>query len=307
MSAQELEAVRGALRATELHLAGPVEAARENFTAMLAGVPVADDVTFSVAHVGGVGGLWSSTPETAASERVLVYLHGGAFAVGSADGYRSLWSALARGAGARGLGLDYRMAPEHPFPAAVDDAVTAYRRLLDDGRDPGAIALAGDSAGGGLTVSALLAIRDAGLPLPAGAVCLSPWTDLECAGESMTTKADEDLSLSADELRTLASRYLGDAAARDPLASPIHADLSGLPPLLIQVGSAELLLDDATRLAARAGASGVRTTLEVWPEMPHVWHLFAFMLGEGGEALASASAFLDHRLATRHAAEEMAR
>ncbi len=164
--------------------------------------------------------------------------------------------------------------------------------MLEDGHDPEAIALAGDSAGGGLVVSTLLAARDAGLPAPAGAVVLSPWVDLASTGASLAGKADADLSLDAAELRELAGRYLGAADARDPLASPLYADLAGLAPLLIQVGSAEILLDDAAALAARAGAADVRVTLEVWPGMPHVWHSFAFMLGEGAAATASACAFL---------------
>jgi monoterpene epsilon-lactone hydrolase len=296
MSIQELEVVRTILRDTDLGLAGPVDTARANFDAMLAGVPVDEDIAFEETTVGGVPGLVSSGAD-AQEGRTLLYLHGGAFAVGTAGGYRSLWSGLARAAGARGLGIDYRLAPEHPFPAAVDDALAAYRSLLDAGHDPSSIAVAGDSAGGGLVVSLLLAARDGGLPMPAAAVVLSPWTDLACAGDSMTSKAGEDLSLVTEDLVTLAGRYLGDADSANPLASPVHADLSGLPPLLIQVGSAEILLDDATRLASNAGAAGVRTTLEVWPGMPHVWPLFGFMLGEGREAVSSAGAFLTQRFA----------
>ncbi|HVW16753.1 MAG TPA: alpha/beta hydrolase [Solirubrobacteraceae bacterium] len=293
MSVQELEVVRGLLRETEIGLAGPVGAARENFDAMLSNIPVDDDVAFEPAEVGGVPGQWSSTPATASSERVLLYLHGGCFNIGSTTGYRALWSAFAKGAGARGLALDYRLAPEHAFPAAVDDAVAAYRALLDAGHAPRSVAFAGDSAGGGLVFSALLGARDAGLPMPAGALALSPMTDLTLSGESLETKADADLSLSYDDLAIPAGRYLDGADPAQPLASPVFADLTGLPPVTIHVGSAERLLDDSTRIAAKLGADGVRVNLEVWPGMPHVWHSFAFMLSEGAAATARACAFLE--------------
>jgi monoterpene epsilon-lactone hydrolase len=294
MSAHELESLTQMLRSGGPDLAAPPPQARENFEAMLAGIPIAEDVAFESATLGGVPTRWSSTPG-ASKERVLLYLHGGAYMVGSTLGYRPLFSELARASGARGLALDYRLAPENPFPAAVEDAVSGYRALLGQGIAPSSIAIAGDSAGGGLTVAMLVAARDAGLPMPAAAVAISPWADLECTGGSMSTKAAEDPSLNREGLVAMGSVYLNGASPRAALASPIYANLAGLPPLLIQVGSAEVLLDDATRLAARAGEADVAVQLEIWSRMPHVWHLFAFMLSEGRDAIAAAGAFVAAR------------
>ncbi len=272
-------------------LSAPPPQARKNFEAMLAGIPIAEDVVFEAATLGGVPARWSTTPG-ASKDRVLLYLHGGGYLLGSSLGYRPLFSALARAAGARGVALDYRLAPENPFPAAVDDAVAGYRGLLVQGIAPGSIAIAGDSAGGGLTVAMLVAARDAGLPMPAAAVAISPWADMECSGASMATKAAADPSLNQPGLAALGAVYLNGASPRSALASPIYASLAGLPPLLIQVGSAEILLDDATRLAAKAGEADVEVQLEIWSRMPHVWHLFAFMLSEGRDAIDRAGAFV---------------
>ena len=291
MSAQELETIIGMLRTAGPDLAAPPPQARENFDAMLGAMPVAGDVVFETATLGGVPARWSATPG-ASQERVVLYLHGGGYLLGSSQGYRPLFSELARAAGARGLALDYRLAPEHPFPAAVEDAVSGYRALLGQGIAPGAIAIAGDSAGGGLTVAMLVAARDAGLPMPAAAVAISPWADLECTGASMSSKAADDPSLNHEGLVAMAGAYLNGASPRSALASPLYANLAGLPPLLIQVGSAEVLLDDATRLAARAGEANVEVQLEIWPRMPHVWHGFAFALSEGREAIQRAGAFV---------------
>ncbi len=294
MSAYELESLIKMLRSGGPDLAAPPEKARENFEAMLAGIPIPDDVTFENATLGGVLGRWSTTPE-ALSGRVLLYLHGGAYVVGSSLGYRALSSALARSAQARGLTMDYRLAPENPFPAAVDDAVAAYRALLAQGTSPGSIAIAGDSAGGGLTVAMLIAARDAGLPMPAAALAISPWADLACAGASMSTRAAQDPALNRDGLLAMAGLYLNGASPQSELASPLYGNLAGLPPLLIQVGSAEVLLDDSIRLAARAAEADVSVQLEVWPRMPHVWHAFAFQLSEGRDAIRAAGNFLAAR------------
>lgn len=294
MSAQELESIIHMLRTAGPDLAAPPPQARESFEAMLGAIPVPDDVVFESATLGGVPARWSSTPG-AAEERVLVYLHGGGYLLGSSLGYRALFSALARAAGARGLALDYRLAPEHPFPAAVDDAVSGYRALLGQGIEAGNIAIAGDSAGGGLTVAMLVAARDAGLPMPAAAVAISPWVDMEATGASMASKAASDPSLNREGLLAMAGTYLNGASPRSALAAPLYADLAGLPPLLIQVGSAEVLLDDATRLAARAGGADVEVQLEIWPRMPHVWHGFAFALSEGRDAIQRAGAFIAGR------------
>jgi acetyl esterase/lipase len=179
-----------------------------------------------------------------------------------------------REAAARTLALGYRLTPEHPFPAALEDVVAGYRYLLAQGFDPRRVVVAGESAGGGLAVAALVRLRDAGVPLPACAWCSSPWVDLENTGATMETKAAVDPLINKPYLAELAAAYLHGADPRTPAASPLHADLRGLPPLLIQVGSAETLLDDAVRLAGRAGAADVRVTLQVWPGMIHAWHLF---------------------------------
>ena len=199
---------------------------------------------------------------------------------------------LSHDSGARVLGLDYRMAPEHPFPAPVEDSVAAYRWLLNEGFDPARIALAGDSAGGGLTVSALVQIRYLGLPMAAAGVCISPWVDMEGLGESMETRAKADPMVGKENLMISAKTYLGGADPRAPLAAPLYADLRGLPPILIQVGDAEVLLDDSTRLAGVAREAGVKVQMDVWDDMIHVWHLFAPILPEGKQAISQAGEFI---------------
>jgi acetyl esterase/lipase len=183
------------------------------------------------------------------------------------------------------LNVDYRLAPEHPFPAAVDDAVAAYRWLLTQGVGADRVVIAGDSAGGGLTLATLLALKDAGDPRPAGAVPISPWTDLEATGESMRTRVAVDKVIKPDELKAVVDWYARGADLKSPYLSPLHGDYAGLPPLLIQVGDAEVLLDDATRVADRAEAAGVDVTLEVWDEMPHVFQSFTGLLPEADEAI----------------------
>jgi acetyl esterase/lipase len=227
---------------------------------------------------------------------VVLYLHGGGYVIGSIKTHRDLMGRISRAAQARVLGLDYRLAPEHPFPAAVDDSLSAYRWLLDNGTKPARIAVAGDSAGGGLTVATLVAIRDAKLPLPAAGVCLSPWVDMEGIGETMKTRAQADPVVQRDGLLGMASAYLQGKDPRSPLAAPLYADLKGLPPLLIQVGDAETLLDDSNRLADRARAAGVNVKLEVWPEMIHVWQLFASFLPEGQQAVEGIGSFIRSRI-----------
>jgi epsilon-lactone hydrolase len=257
---------------------------RANFEELGNNTPVPPDLKQEKVNAGGVPATWVCAPN-AANDKVVLYLHGGGYVIGSVNTHRDLMARISRASGFRVLGLDYRLAPEHPFPAAVDDALAAYRWLLAQGIQPSKIAVAGDSAGGGLTAATLVAIRDAKLAMPAAGVLLSPWTDMEGLGDSMTTKASLDPVVQKDALVGMAGAYLGGKDPRSPLAAPIYADLKGLPPLLIQVGEAETLYDDSTRLAARAREAGVKVTLEPWPEMIHVWQMFAAFLPEGQQAI----------------------
>ena len=212
--------------------------------------------------------------------------------IGSLDSHRHLVAEAGRALGSAALALDYRLAPEHPFPAAVEDALAGYRYLLGRGIAPGHIVIAGDSAGGGLVVAAMLAIRDAGLAQPGAGWCISPWVDMEALGESMESRAAADPMVQKAGLLDMAKLYLNGADPRAPLAAPIYADLHGLAPLAIQVGAAETLLDDAIRLARAAGAADVRVDLQVWPEMVHVWPMFHPELDAGRRALAAGAAAL---------------
>jgi len=285
MSQQQLQTIVEMLRSQPVvNPNASVEEARAGFEQVASMFPVDADTKREVVSAGGVKAEWVSAPDADAGRAVL-YLHGGGYVIGSINTHRSLAARLSRASGARVLVIDYRLAPEHPHPAAVDDAVAAYRWMLAQGLKPARITVAGDSAGGGLTVATLVAIRDAKLPLPGAGACLSPWVDLEGIGESMTTKADVDPIVQKAGLLQMAAAYLGGKAPRTPLAAPLYADLSGLPPLLIQVGTAETLLDDASRLAERARKAGVTVSYEPWESMIHVWHLFAPMLDEGQQAI----------------------
>ncbi len=284
MASQQLQTVIQAIRsAPDLHGA-PIEQRRAAMEAVTAMFPVPDDVTREPVDAGGIPAEWIAAPG-ADAERVIYYLHGGGYALGSISSHGEMISRLSRASGARALAIDYRLSPEHPFPAAVEDATTAYRWLLSTGVDPARIVIAGDSAGGGLTVATLVSLRDAGDPLPAAAVCLSPWVDMEAIGDSMTTKAEADPMINREDVPKGAQAYLNGADPRTPLASPIHADLSGLPPLLIHVGTAEVLLDDSTRLAEKAKAGGVDVTLEPSDDMIHVFQFFASRLPEAQQAI----------------------
>ncbi len=249
------------------------------------------DVRAEPVDAGGVAAEWTATPG-ADPRRVILFLHGGGYVSGSIRSHRHMIAQAGRDAGARTLALDYRLAPEHPFPAALEDALTGYRWLLAQGFAPDNIAVAGESAGGGLAVATLVTLRESGTPLPSSVWLSSPWVDLENGGATMATKADVDPLISKPYLAELAAMYLGGADPRSPLASPLHANLRGLPPMLIQVGSAETLLDDAVRLAAAAGSVEVRVTLQVWPDMIHAWHLFFPQLTPGRRALAEVGTFL---------------
>lgn len=241
---------------------------------------------------GAVDGVWVEPP--GAGEPVMLYFHGGGFVFGSMRTHGELIGALARTAKARTLALDYRLAPEHPTPAAIDDAVAGYRHLLAQGVTPNRIVFAGDSAGGNLVLSALLALRDAGDPLPAAGVAISPWVDLDCSGASFRANAEFDY-VGEEHCRLAASNYLSGADARGPGVSPLFARLEGLPPLLIHAGAAETLVDQIRAFAERAQAAGVDVTLSVYDDMVHVWHLMRGATPEGQRALDEIAAFVAKR------------
>lgn len=236
-------------------------------------------------------------PPGARLDAAVLYLHGGGYVIGSPRSHRHLAAAIARAAGTAALLLDYRLAPEHPFPAALDDALAAYQWLLGRGLAPGRIIVAGDSAGGGLTVATLLAARDRGLPRAAAGVCISPWVDLTCSGATYATKAAVDPIVTRQSVSMMSEAYAGRGDRKAPLVSPLYADLRGLPPLLVHVGSDEVLLDDALGLAERARSAGVDVTLEEWPAMIHVWHWFLPMLAEAERAVGVIGSFVRARVA----------
>lgn len=290
MTQQQRQDLDGLLRHGPLDIGGDLAEQRAVFHDMIGSVPLPDDVSITPGVLGGVPVVTVETPGGDPSA-VVLYFHGGAYTLGSAPDSAGLASDVGRGVGARVISVDYRLAPEHPFPAAVDDAVAAYRALLDEGTASSRIALVGESAGGGLVVATLVALRDAGLPQPSSAAVFSPWVDLTLSGDSMAGKAAVDPALTPEGLRTRARDYLGDTDPASPPASPVFADLTGLAPLLIQVGSHEILLDDAVRLAARAAEHDVHVELQVWPQVPHVFQAFAALLDEAADALRSAAAF----------------
>ncbi|MBN1933202.1 MAG: alpha/beta hydrolase [Anaerolineae bacterium] len=247
-------------------------------------VRLPQDIHCRPVDAAGVPAEWIEAP--GAGGRVLLYLHGGAFCLGSIASSREWIARLAQATKMRALAIDYRLAPEYPYPAALDDARTAYLWLLKAAIKPAQLILAGDSAGGGLALSTLVGLRDAGYPLPAGAICISPWTDLALSGGSIRDRARIDPILSPADLDTYAAQYAGGRARTEPLLSPLYADLHALPPLLIQVGTNEILLDDAARCAGKAQAAGVDVTLETWDGMFHVFQMFPF-LPETKRALAT--------------------
>ncbi len=298
MPSEQLQRIIDFLRANRPELPPTMEEARASFELVARLFQPAPDVSFEAVDAGGVPAEWIRPPGHAA-DAALVYLHGGAYTVGSVDTHRNLATHLGRAAGVPVLSVGYRLAPEHRFPAAIEDVQSAYGWLLAQGVvAAGRVALAGDSAGGGLTVATLLALRDGGEPLPAAGMLLSPWLDLAGTGESMRTRTDADPMLDPARMEEVAAYYLGGQDPTTPLASPLYADLAGLPPLLIHVGDAEILLDDARRFARRAEQAGVDVTLEVWDEMIHVWQFFAGLVPEADDAVAKIGAWLRQHLGT---------
>lgn len=289
MADAEIDAIRAILAARPR----PAELGerRQRLDALGAQYKLPADVWVEAVNANGVAAEWTTTPGADPS-CVILFLHGGGYISGSINSHRHMIAQAGREARARTLALGYRLAPEHPFPAALDDAIAGYRFLLAQGIEPRRIALAGESAGGGLAIATLVLLGDAGTALPACTWCSSPWVDLEVTGDSAMEKAAVDPLIQKPYLVQIASMYLNGADPRTPLASPLHADLRGLPPMLIQVGAAETLLDDAVRLARAAGAANVRTTLEVWPDMIHAWHLFYQQVAAGRRALAAVGAFI---------------
>ena len=265
-----------------------LEESRAGFEAMTSGFAVPADVRVVPARAGSVPAAWVSTPG-ARDDGALLYLHGGGYILGSIRTHTELCSRLARATGLRVLAIDYRLAPEHPFPAAVEDAVAAWRWLLEQGLDAPRIAIAGDSAGGGLALATLVALRAAGLRLPGCAVCLSPFADLS---DERPDEANGDPLLTPEAIQMMANTYLQGGDPKEPTASPVFADLSGLPPLLIQVGTRERLLSDSLRVAERARAAGVDVTLEKGEGLIHVWQLFGPEMPEAREAVAQIGAFV---------------
>jgi acetyl esterase/lipase len=296
MTKQQQVDLDATLRQGQLDTAGDVEALRTAFSKLMAQVPIAADVRQQPTTIGGVAGI-DVTIEGTESNNVLLYFHGGVYVIGSAASSVALVADLVRRSGVRAVTVDYRLGPEHPYPAAVDDGRAAYEGLLTAGYEPAQILLAGESAGGGLAVATLLALREAGLPQPAGALLMSPYADLTLSGETLSLKEPVDALLSPTGLRARIDDYVAGADASDPHISPILGDLHGLPPLLIQVGSHEVLLSDALRLASRAAIDDVSVTLEVTPGVPHVFQSFAAVLDEGGAALDRAAAFAKAQLA----------
>lgn len=295
MSRSQRDALDAMLRSTPRSETPPTVAEqRSGFSAALTRPAEAGVVTRRTV-LGGRPALELEPADVSGPGRLL-YLHGGGYMVGSPDTHEGLVGELARRVGLRAVSVDYRLAPEHPFPAAVDDGLAAYRELLNGGIDPRDIVVAGDSAGGGLSIATLLAARDAGLPQPAAVVVFSPWADLTLAGESMRAKQGTDPLFIEADLRAYADLYVGSGDRAHPLASPLFADLTGLPPLLVQVGANEVLLDDAVRLAGRAGADDVEVTLEVGPGLPHVFQLQYGRLDEADAALDRAARFLTAHL-----------
>ena len=301
MSKEQKLALDGVLRQGGLDLQADVPTLRASFNELMARIPAPDDVRQSRTTIGRVSAIEVTAIEVTApgadADAVILYFHGGVYVIGSATTSVPLVAELARRTGARVITLDYRLAPEHPYPAAVEDAQDAYQGLLEQGVDPGQIALAGESAGGGLAVATLLGLRDAGTPLPSCAFLMSPYADLTLSGDSIADREAVDRTLTPEGLRLRIPDYVAGADAADPFISPVFADLTGLPPLLIQVGSNEILLSDALRLAERAAMADVTVTLDVTDSVPHVFQAFAAMLDEADAALDRASTFLRTNLA----------
>jgi len=290
MAQSEIDAVRALLKSKPRPVGWPERRKRLDEVGTV--WPIADDVKLTAVDVDGIPGEYSIAPDSDAS-RVLVCFHGGGYCSGSIESHRRLVTEAGRAARMRTLGVAYRLAPEHPFPAAYDDALTAWRFLRNQGIAAAHVAIGGDSAGAGLTVALISRLRDGHEEIPACAWLVSPWTDLTMSGSTLVSKAAVDPLIHKEYLNELADAYLPAGMERkDPRVSPLYADLRNFPPMLIQIGSNETLLDDATRLAARAGAADVAVALEIWPHMIHAWPLWNAHLEDGRRALTNAGSFV---------------
>ncbi|MEQ1951895.1 alpha/beta hydrolase [Mesorhizobium sp. CN2-181] len=291
--AEEIDAIRTLL--TSQPRPASLAERRQRLDSVASVYGVAPDIQFRPETVGGCEAEWSLAPGSDPS-KVLLYFHGGGYCSGSITSHRSMVSEIGRAAKVRTLALAYRLAPENPFPAALDDATAAFEFLLGQDIAPNRIAIGGDSAGGGLSLALMQRLRDKKNPLPAAAWLVSPWVDLQMTGATLDSKTAIDPLIHRDYLEQLAANYLAGHDPRDPLVSPLYADVSGLPPVLVQVGSAETLLDDAVRIAGKLGAADVPATLEIWPHMIHAWHLWSAKLTAGRQATQSAGRFIAEAL-----------
>jgi monoterpene epsilon-lactone hydrolase len=303
MTAQQRDMVDQIIRNAPFDLGGDVAVQRPLLEQMLTSQPLPADVRTTPGDLGGIPVIFIDIADVE-PRGTIFHIHGGGFALGSAAGSVGLASSLARKTGMRAVSADYRLAPEHPYPAALQDITAAYRALVEQAGSADHIVVSGESAGGNLAIELLIAGQADGLTMPAAALLLSPMTDLTMTGTSYAGKADADPAISARAIRTRAADYLAgtDTDPADPLVSPIFADLSGLPPLLIQAGSHEVLLDDATRLAAKAAADDVAVILDITPGVPHVFQAFAALLDEGDAALNRAARFIQDNTAQKAAA-----
>lgn len=297
MSAEEVKAVTDMLRAAK----GSMDALSwdERRAAMEAGTaffPLAEGVTLTPDTADGVPVEWQARAE-APQDAALIYLHGGGYAIGSIASHRAMTTSIAAAFNGRVLSVGYRLAPEDPCPAGIEDAVSAYRHALAQGIAGERIVIAGDSAGGGLTIAALQAIRDSGLPRPAGAWVLSPWVDLTGTSETMSLKADDDMMITAANVKDTAAIYAPGGDANDPRATPLNGSFKNLPPLFIQVGTSETLLDDSLTLARKAALANVDVRLETWAYQQHVFQMFAMMMSEARDAIAAGIAWANARVA----------
>jgi monoterpene epsilon-lactone hydrolase len=296
MASAELHKLVSALRAAKISGEASIEETRAGWEKFAASFVPAADITFKPVSARGVPAEWVTAPDSDPN-RIVLYFHGGGYTIGSIASYRSYTARLARASRSRVLSVGYRLAPEHPFPAAVDDAVSSYRWLLDQGISPSRISVVGDSAGGGLALSMVIAIRGTGVPTPAAIVAIGPSTDLAKEGASMKERAHLDPIVTYESSLAHALRYVGAKGdLKHPLASPLYADLHGLPPLLIMVGTHEALFDDSSRFAAKAKAAGVEVELDIWEEMIHVWPFFADILPEGRQAIEKIGDYIRARI-----------